>query len=166
MSAITIHTRSGGTDPITDHLATARRYAARPQDWPLAPRFDPRRRWYHRLATEPDGEVWVLSWLPGQGTDLHDHGGSAGAFVIVSGALTEGPFADPRGRSPRLKHRRYDAGQGRSFGRHHIHQIVNLGDEPAVSLHVYSPALREMTRYHIADGQLLATTVDRAGADW
>ena len=21
-----------------------------------------------------DAEVWLLSWLPGQGTDLHDHG--------------------------------------------------------------------------------------------
>jgi len=166
MTAVTIGIDSTVPGVATDQLATARRYAAGIQTWPLTPRFNPHRRWYHRLATEPDGEVWVLSWLPGQGTDLHDHGGSAGAFVIVSGALTEGPFADPRGRSPRLKHRRYDAGQGRSFGRHHIHQIVNLGDEPAVSLHVYSPALREMTRYQLSDDQLVVAAIDRAGADW
>jgi hypothetical protein len=148
---------------ITDHLALARRYAARPQDWPFAPRFNPYRRWYHRLASVPDGEVWLLSWLPGQGTDLHDHGGSAGAFVVVSGTLTEGTLADGRGR---LDHRRYRAGDGRSFGRHHIHQITNAGPEPAVSLHVYSPALRAMTRYDIAGGRLEITAVERAGADW
>jgi Cysteine dioxygenase type I len=61
---------------VAGHLATARRYAARPHDWPLAPRFDPHQRWYHRLATERDAEVWLLTWLPGQGTDLHDHGGT------------------------------------------------------------------------------------------
>jgi len=167
MSAITIHTRSGGTDPITDHLATARRYAARPQDWPLAPRFDPRRRWYHRLAAEPHVEVWLLTWLPSQRTDLHDHGGSAGAFLVISGTLTERTVAThPEAGSPQLSDGLFDTGQGRSFGPHHIHQITNAETKPAVSLHVYSPALREMTRYHIADGQLLATTVDRAGADW
>jgi predicted metal-dependent enzyme (double-stranded beta helix superfamily) len=166
MTTTTIHTRSGGPGTAIDHLATARRYAASPQDWPLAPRYDPQRRWYHRLATEPDGEVWMLSWLPGQGTDLHDHGGSAGAFLVISGALTERTLADPQSRSPQFSHRLYDAGQGRSFGCHHIHQIANTGIEPAISLHVYSPALREMTRYHIADGQLVVAAVDRAGADW
>jgi hypothetical protein len=186
-----------------DHLATARRYAANPHDWPLAPRFNPHERWYHRLAAGPDGEVWVLTWLPGQATDLHDHGGSAGAFLVVSGALTEHTFAadrhdrqdrqdrqdrhdrhdrqdrqdrqgrqgrqgrqDRQGRQPQLSHGVYHAGQGRSFGRHHIHQVGNTGTRPAVSLHVYSPALREMTRYHVADGRLVVTAVERTGADW
>jgi mannose-6-phosphate isomerase-like protein (cupin superfamily) len=150
-----------------DHLATARRFAASPADWPLAPRFNTHRRWYHRLATEPHGEVWILTWLPGQGTDLHDHGGSVGAFVVISGALTEHTLvADPRSRSPRATEHLYVAGRGRSFGRYHIHQITNTGTEPAVSLHVYSPALLEMTRYRIEDGQLVADAVERAGADW
>jgi hypothetical protein len=150
-----------------DHLATARRYAASRADWPLAPQFNRHRRWYHRLATEPHGEVWILTWLPGQGTELHDHGGSVGAFLVVSGALTERTLvADPPNRSPRATDHLYDAGHGRSFGRYHIHQITNIGHEPAVSLHVYSPALREMTRYHVENGQLVVTAVDRAGADW
>jgi predicted metal-dependent enzyme (double-stranded beta helix superfamily) len=155
------------TSHAVDHLATARRYAADPQDWPFAPRFNPDRRWYHRLAAEPDGEVWILTWLPGQGTDLHDHGGSAGAFVVVSGTLSEStPAAGPQDRSHRLDEVRYGAGQGRSFGRRHIHRVTNTGTKPAVSLHVYSPALREMTRYRMASGRLVVTAVDRAGADW
>jgi mannose-6-phosphate isomerase-like protein (cupin superfamily) len=146
-----------------DHLATAQRYAARPDDWPLAPRFNPLQRWYHRLAAEPDQEVWLLSWLPGQSTDLHDHGGSAGAFVVVSGTLTEHTVA---AGAPRLVGADLGAGEGRSFGPRHIHQITNTGVRPAVSLHVYGPALREMTRYRIEDGRLVVTAVDRACADW
>src|SRR3712207_8332217 len=34
-------------------------------------------------------QVWLLSWLPGQGTGLHDHGGSAGALAVVRGTLSE-----------------------------------------------------------------------------
>ena len=34
-------------------------------------------------------QVWLLSWLPEQGTPLHDHGTSAGAFSVVPGTLTE-----------------------------------------------------------------------------
>jgi hypothetical protein len=67
---------------------------------------------------------------------------------------------------PRFSDRLYEGGQGRSFGRHHIHQVTNAGIEPAVSLHVYSPALREMTRYQVADSQLVVASVERAGADW
>ena len=166
MSTASPNPSTVGRRTPADHLATARRYAANPDDWPLAPRFDPLRRWYHRLAAEPDAEVWLLSWLPGQGTDLHDHGGSAGAFVVVSGTLTEYTVKTLPGSAPRLASDSLYPGDGRAFGPHHIHQITNAATQPAVSLHVYGPALREMTRYHIADGQLLVTAVDRAGADW
>jgi Transcriptional regulatory protein, C terminal/Cysteine dioxygenase type I len=56
------------------HLSPAKDYAARPNDWPFAPRWDPSTRWYRRLESRPDREVWLLTWLPGQETDLHDHG--------------------------------------------------------------------------------------------
>jgi hypothetical protein len=36
-----------------------------------------------------------------------------------------------------------------SPGPDHIHRIVNAATRPAVSLHVYGPALRAMTRYRI-----------------
>jgi quercetin dioxygenase-like cupin family protein len=149
-----------------DHLATARRHATHPHDWPFAPRFDPLRRWYHRLANEPDAEVWLLSWLPGQGTDLHDHGGSTGAFVVIAGTLTELTVTTRTAGPPTFRDNTLRAGEGRSFGPQHIHQISNNGTNPAVSLHVYGPALREMTRYRIDDGRLLVTAVERAGRDW
>ncbi|MEU5906871.1 cysteine dioxygenase family protein [Micromonospora sp. NPDC047527] len=143
-----------------DLLAVAAGWAD-PTSWPVALRFDAAERWYARLATGADHEVWALSWLPGQGTDLHDHGGSAGAFRVVAGALTEETVSGGRLR-PRL----LPAGSGRRFGPRHVHVVTNRGATPAVSVHVYRPALRRMTRYDLRDGRLRAAEVAEAGRSW
>ncbi len=142
----------------------ARRYAADPSTWPVPPRFDPDARWYTRIAVAEDHEAWLLTWLPGQATDLHDHGGCAGAFHVVSGELTEQTVR--RLPVPGLTSRRYRAGATRPFGARHVHRVVNAGVVPAISLHVYSPALTSMTRYRFEDGALRTAVVERAGADW
>jgi predicted metal-dependent enzyme (double-stranded beta helix superfamily) len=152
-------------DVRTDHLATAVRYAADPESWPVAPRFNPRERWYHRLAHEPDHEVWLLTWLPGQGTDLHDHGGSAGAFQVVAGELVEDTVAEVSG-VPRITVRSLGEGMGHRFGTRHIHRITNRSTRPAISLHVYGPALTTMTRYRIGATGLGVVTVEKAGVQW
>ena len=146
-----------------DLAAVARAYASDPDDWPFAPRFDPVNRWYARLAAHPEHEVWLLTWLPGQGTDLHDHGGSAGAFVVVSGELTEQTVDR---RVPRARQALLRAGSVRRFGPHHIHRVVNTGERPAISVHAYGPALRAMTRYRVRDGRLHVAAGDLAGAQW
>ncbi|MEV6927723.1 cysteine dioxygenase family protein [Dactylosporangium sp. NPDC051485] len=145
----------------TDFLSLARNYAAEPDDWPFAPRFDPAKRWYGRLAVADDHEVWLLTWLPGQGTDLHDHGGSAGAFTVVSGEVVEQTV-----RGGELAATPYIAGDGRRFGAHHVHRIVNAGARPAVTVHAYGPALTAMTRYRLHDGRLSVESITTAGADW
>ncbi|MFG3706310.1 cysteine dioxygenase [Micromonospora sp. NPDC047670] len=144
-----------------DLLAVARSWAAAPARWPVPPRFDPVSRWYARLHHTADHEVWALSWLPGQGTDLHDHGGSSGAFLVLAGVLTEETVSGGRLRPHHLA-----AGSGRRFGSRHVHVVTNRGDEPAVSVHVYRPALRRMTRYLLADGRLRAAEVAEAGVAW
>ena len=149
-----------------DFLALATRYAAEPEQWPVAPRFNPVNRWYHRLHAADDHEVWLLTWLPGQGTDLHDHGGSAGAFHVFSGTLTEDTVAVGAGRAPRITARELGEGAGRRFGSHHIHRMTNRSTSPAVSIHVYGPALTTMTRYRIGVTGLDVVTVERAGAQW
>lgn len=158
-------------DLRTDYLAIARQFADRPNDWPLAPRFNPDKRWYHRIAAAEDAEVWLLTWLPGQATDLHDHGGSAGAFVIVSGVLTEYTLtADTTPSTPagvtRLVPTPLPASAGRRFDADHVHQLRNEGDRPAVSVHAYGPALTSMTRYRLDGGRLQVAAVDRAGVQW
>ncbi|MEV6844301.1 cysteine dioxygenase family protein [Actinoplanes sp. NPDC051411] len=229
-------------DVRLDHLAIAARYAAAPGQWPVAPRFNPVDRWYHRLTVAEDHEVWLLTWLPGQGTDLHDHGGSSGAFLVVAGTLTEETVAPGKltgdtigggtltgktvtggtltadtigggtltgktvtggtltadtigagtltadtltaatltGKTvtagtptrqtgderPRAVARELSAGDGRRFGPRHIHRVTNRSTRPAISIHVYGPALTTMTRYRLTAAGLEIRTVEAAGAQW
>jgi mannose-6-phosphate isomerase-like protein (cupin superfamily) len=111
-------------------------------------------------------QVWLLSWLPGQGTDLHDHGTSAGAFAVARGTLTERVVAGRSREAVRQSTTDLAAGRVRYFGEHHVHQVTNVLTEPAVSVHVYAPALRWMNTYRVEDGALVRTGTQRAGVDW
>ncbi len=44
--------------------------------------------------------------------------------------------------------------------------MTNRGAAPAVSVHVYRPALLRMTRYHLLDGRLRVVEVAEAGRSW
>ncbi|HEY0127122.1 MAG TPA: cysteine dioxygenase family protein, partial [Blastococcus sp.] len=112
-----------------------------------------------------DAQVWLLSWLPGQGTPLHDHGTSAGAFAVVRGTLSERVVV--AGRDV-VRETADDLAPGRvrHFGPHYVHQVTNSGLEPAVSVHVYTPGLAWMNTYAVEGGALLRTGTERAGVDW
>ncbi len=147
---------------------TALRLAANRSLWQGLVRYDAASRYYTRLADEPDYEAWLLTWLPDQGTEWHDHGGSAGAFVVLQGILTEErasvrPDGPPR-IEPNAQQYAYEA--LRPFGSKHIHRVTNNGPRPAVSLHVYSPGLHEMNYYEPANGLLLLSGSSFAGVNW
>ena len=110
-------------------------------------------------------QVWLLTWLPSQGTPLHDHGGSAGAFAVVGGVLTEDVVG---GRPGAVREAATElwAGRVRPFGPHHVHRVTNRGTLPAVSVHVYRPRLTQMTAYRLEAGTLLSTGTEQAGVDW
>ncbi|RMI41751.1 cysteine dioxygenase [Streptomyces triticirhizae] len=142
--------------------ATVRSYAARVDLWEPLVRFTRPERWWHRLAAGADHEVWLLSWLPGQGTEIHDHGGASGAFGVVRGELTERSFVLPGAEAPRPPRARGLAVSAvRAFGPRHVHEVTNLGTEPAVSIHAYAPILSTMSYYTEAeDGALLLNRTD------
>lgn len=144
----------------------ARRLAASPDLWLPAVRFDPAARVHTRISATENLEAWLLTWLPGQGTDVHDHGGSAGALVVLAGTLAEWTPVRSRVFGPKGRTRRLRQGDVRPFGPDHIHQVRNDQLEPAISLHVYAPRLSSMTRYARVDGRLEVVATDRAGADW
>jgi mannose-6-phosphate isomerase-like protein (cupin superfamily) len=116
-------------------------------------------RWSAQHPELAAAQVWLLTWLPGQGTDLHDHGGSAGAFAVVRGTLDEEVGALPDAT-------RLSAGRVRPFGAHHVHRVTNTGAEAALSVHVYSPRLTVMNTYRVDRGGLVRTGTERAGVDW
>jgi predicted metal-dependent enzyme (double-stranded beta helix superfamily) len=148
---------------IADPRRLAADLASRDHLWRDHVRFG-RPRHYVRLLTGTGWEAWLLTWLPGQATGLHDHGGSAGAFAVLDGVLDETLLVHDRDRMVR-RNRPYAAGEIRAFGRHHVHDVAPTGG-PAVGLHVYAPALTRMTRYALEDGALVTLANERAGADW
>ena len=81
--------RSGQQLGARQLAGVVRRLAASPADWLGRVRLNPAGRWYERIRLDDSHEVWVISWLPGQATGFHDHGGSAGAFAVVWGTLVE-----------------------------------------------------------------------------
>ena len=57
-------------------------------------------------------------------------------------------------------------GDARAFTSGHVHDVRNDSDQPALSLHAYSPRLTTMTRYLLEKGRPVATGVERAGDAW
>jgi predicted metal-dependent enzyme (double-stranded beta helix superfamily) len=148
--------------------AIATRLAEQRSLWQPLIEYDPVSRYYVRPAAEPGFEAWLLTWLPGQGTGWHDHGGSAGAFAVLDGTLTEQhAVVSPYG-SPRIVPGSRDIGAGalRAFGRRHVHRVANDGMSAAVSLHVYAPALVEMNRYERVGGLLELADSQLVGVNW
>ena len=135
--------------------------------WEPLVSYDSATRYYVRLAHEQEFEAWLLTWLPGQGTDWHDHGGSAGTFIALRGVLTE-QYAEVGYGPPRIipAARELVAGALRSFGSRHIHHVSNRGVEPAVSLHVYAPSLVEMHQYEARNGLLHVVNSQLVGVSW
>jgi predicted metal-dependent enzyme (double-stranded beta helix superfamily) len=139
-----------------------RSVAASPGRWADLVRYRPDERWYHRLEQTQNHELWLLSWLPGQRTGFHDHFGSAGAFAVVRGELRERTV--PAGA--RVAVATYAAGQVRTFGPRHVHEVVNGSAEPAVSIHAYSPSLAGMRRYELTPAGLVLAAVEMAEENW
>ncbi|WP_406287220.1 cysteine dioxygenase [Streptomyces sp. NBC_00209] len=146
---------------VAEFVGLARSIAADRDRWAPLVRYDATTRWYHRLHTVPQGlgsarpgetplgyEVWLLSWVPGQGSGLHDHGLSSGVLTVLDGELTE--------RTDRGK-RTLGAGAQRVFAPGYVHEVVNDSLEPAVSLHVYYPGLTDMPMHAAQCAPVAAT---------
>jgi predicted metal-dependent enzyme (double-stranded beta helix superfamily) len=111
--------------------------------------FDAEHRWHQRLYRDRRLDIWLISWLPEQGTQLHDHGGSSGSFTVLTGELTETVVSGQR-----LRDRARPAGDTVGFGPRYVHDVRNTSRAPAVSVHAYSPPLTTMTYYDLEDGRL------------
>jgi predicted metal-dependent enzyme (double-stranded beta helix superfamily) len=141
-----------------------RRLAASPADWLGRVRLNPAGRWYERIHLDDSHEVWVISWLPGQATGFHDHGGSAGAFAVVWGTLMERRVVGASTTGHVLA-KPVGAGGSRAFGPRYIHDVRNAAAAAvAVSVHAYSPPMPSMTRYDLTpDGLVKLATEGAAG---
>ncbi|WP_242911280.1 cysteine dioxygenase [Actinomadura terrae] len=151
--------RAPRNDPFAPpRLAERARALARDSgDWLHRVRLDPQGRWYERIHQDVDHEVWVISWLPGQSTGFHDHGGSSGAFAVALGTLQEHHVRSARD---------VGVGETHAFGPDYVHDVRNTSDAPAISVHVYSPPLSSMRRYDLDPAGELVELAAESAEDW
>ena len=139
----------GSLTPTTARLAQlVTAVAARPELWRPHVRFSTRDRCWSRLDGPADVDLWLLTWTRSQSTDLHDHGRAAAALTVVQGALTE---LRPDGIGG-LDVTRLPTGGLRTVDPGDIHDVANSENDPAVSIHAYSPRLEQMTFYRVEHG--------------
>jgi len=127
------------------------------------------------LSNPAGWDAWLIAWPAGSDTGWHDHQGAAGVFYVVRGVLTEfslaggrsaaaaGSAATPIANWTDVRTRRVEAGRGRGLGTNHVHHVVNEYEQPAYSVHVYSPRLYGMTRYTWRDDMLVLAGVEADG---
>ncbi len=143
------HGAHSGPDEL---LGIAVGLATRAPSWPGMTR--PARRRWDLMARSDAIEAWVIAWPPGGAIELHDHGGSAGAVVVAVGELVETSIVSQPSGGVALRTTTIGVGGSLRFAGRHVHDIVNLGEVPAISVHVYAPRLSSMTYYRMTDGVL------------
>lgn len=94
------------------------------------------RRWTYLIEAD-DYEALIIAWPPGTGLRMHDHGGSLAALHVVSGRLRE-RFTTS---SNATRARWLETGDTLELPADHVHEVINLDDSEAISIHVYSPRL-------------------------
>ncbi|WP_447040364.1 cysteine dioxygenase [Streptomyces sp. DSM 118878] len=137
--------------------------------------LDPEGRTWVRLDGPGGSEAWLIGWPPRSGTGWHDHAESVGAFLTAAGTLKENSLAArlPTDGWKTLelsdgvdRERELTAGDGRAFGRNHVHEVLNESTtEHAVSVHAYYPPLPRIRRYTRTGDVLRLESVERP-EDW
>ncbi|HEX8054484.1 MAG TPA: cysteine dioxygenase family protein [Thermoleophilaceae bacterium] len=121
--------------------------AGRPELWAHLVRHDPSERVYCELLRDDHVAVYLICWMDDHDTGYHDHDVSAGALAVASGQVREERLAIGNEPASTL------AGPGDvlDFAPEDIHRVTHAGRLPAVTIHAYSPPLRGMGAYDIAD---------------
>jgi predicted metal-dependent enzyme (double-stranded beta helix superfamily) len=101
------------------------------------------------VHTTADYEVWMLSWLPGQITPIHDHGGALNVTAVLSGMVLEERFVRTTGCMvrPTWTVSRV-AGEIDTLDASVIHRVRPLGR--AVTLHLCAPVCRDGQIFELA----------------
>ncbi|MFI6729900.1 cysteine dioxygenase [Streptomyces sp. R-74717] len=165
----------GATGPTAAELLDFVRRVAADAEIVASLPLDPEGRTWAQLEGPGGSEAWLIGWPPGTGTGWHDHADSIGAFTTAVGTLKELSLAArlPTDGWKTLeltegidRSRQLAPGQGRAFGRHHVHEVLNeSGTEHAVSVHAYYPPLPQIRRYSRTGAVLRLEQVERP-EDW
>lgn len=121
-------------------------------------------RCWRTVAATDRFEAFVIAWPVGGAIELHDHGPSAGAIVVASGSLVENSVGRAGDGTLVVTSASIPTGGYVVFKSGHVHDMVNYGSEPALSVHVYSPVIRTMTYFDlVGDHRLVSLRTESYG---
>ncbi len=125
--------------------------AARADRWSHLVRHRAEVRVYEPIWSDARVNAWLICWREDQDTGFHDHDESAAAIAVVRGRVRENRLRVGDAPSSR------ELGPGSVFSVPPvaIHRVLHVGDEPAVTIHAYSPPLVRTGAYRLTgDGEL------------
>lgn len=103
-----------------------------------------------RVVANENYELLVMTWLPGQASAPHDHAGSLCIMQVLQGVAVEGTYSVCSDGYIDLEYETTigtgEITSGQDAG---IHAVKNPADqtEPLVTVHIYSPPLRDFRRF-------------------
>lgn len=125
-------------------------------------------RYSRNLVVQTDNSaLYVMTWLPGQFTAIHDHRGSTCGVRVLSGTMTEIRYLmAPSGCLYPAGTSALHSGELSVSIDEDVHQVGNIEkDEGLVTLHLYTPPMKGMKFYDTRDtwikgyDELIASTV-------
>ena len=136
---------------------TLKTWAAQTDAWQALIRHDPDERVYALVHRDADVELYLVCWMPGHDTGFHDHDDSAAAITVLEGEITEERLSISGAVTRTL-----EKNATVTIGKEAIHRVRHAGNQPAVTLHAYSPPLSRVGTYEFAeDGALLRHSPSR-----
>src|SRR5262245_37262262 len=151
----------GDVEQIVDELRTGLCSLIRSGTVHLPPEFSHTcsDHYARRLVHRDDARgysVVAMTWGPGQSTPLHDHGGMWCVEGVWGGSIDVQQYELIECQEDRYrfeKRNTFEAGTGSAgclIPPHEYHRIANVGDDTAVSIHIYGG---DMTRCSVFEPQ-------------
>jgi mannose-6-phosphate isomerase-like protein (cupin superfamily) len=142
---------------IDELKAFAAGLAGSPGQWQHLVRHTDAVRVYEQIWDDEDVNAWVICWSEDQDTGFHDHDASAAGIAVVSGSVREDRLTL---NGPPIS-REIGPGSAFTLPPVAIHRVLHTGDQPAVTIHAYSPPLRRTGAYRVGeDGALERESLD------
>jgi cysteine dioxygenase len=107
------------------------------------------------VASSPKFSLFLVTWLPGQASPVHDHAGSVGWMKVLEGSVTETRYTYDAGRKllKTVGATVHDAPFVHSLPADVIHRHENSCTFPAYTLHLYSPNYESNACYNPVTGE-------------
>jgi cysteine dioxygenase len=116
-------------------------------------RFDPDHYCRNLVSVSPAYAALVLCWSPGQASPIHDHRGSACGVRVLKGTASEIKYRrETDGNLTETERAAYPLGNVCGSYDADIHVMYNdqpAGGEGLVTLHIYTPPLRDVRTYSL-----------------